>query len=243
MKLSKHAVIQLKNLYRTKKKEILYRLKQFGKIRSDGSDEEIFTELAFCILTPQSKAKYCWDAIVKLGDKKVLFRGDTEKIKEGLRYVRFKNKKAVYIVKARESFLSSSHSSEHPPFPPLPKGGVGGLNNGGWKGFSIKSILSKFNDVNKLREWLVDNIKGIGYKEASHFLRNIGFGEKIAILDRHILRNLFELGLIKEIPQSISRERYMQIEKIMAEFAREVDIPISHLDLLLWYKETGEIFK
>jgi N-glycosylase/DNA lyase len=125
----------------------------------------------------------------------------------------------------------------------LPKGGVGGLNNGEWKGFSIKSILSKFNDVNKLREWLVDNIKGIGYKEASHFLRNIGFGEKIAILDRHILRNLFELGLIKEIPQSISRERYMQIEKIMAEFAREVDIPISHLDLLLWYKETGEIFK
>jgi len=242
MKLSKHAVIQLKNLYRTKKKEILYRLKQFGKIRSDGRDEEIFTELAFCILTPQSKAKYCWDAIVKLGDEKILFRGDTEKIREGLRYVRFKNKKAVYIVKARELF-------QHPPIPPLSRGGWGGVesNKGVTEGFnhrvSIKPVLSKFNDVNKLREWLVNNIKGIGYKEASHFLRNIGFGKNIAILDRHILRNLKHFGAIEEIPKSIGRERYMQIEKNMAEFAREVDIPISHLDLLLWYKETGEIFK
>ena len=243
MKLSKHAVIQLKNLYRTKKKEILYRLKQFGKIRADGRDEEIFTELAFCILTPQSKAKYCWDAIVKLRDEKVLFRGDTEKIKEGLRYVRFKNKKAVYIVKARESLLPSSHSIKNPPFTPLPEGRAGALNNGGWKGVSIKPILGKFDDVNKLREWLVNNIKGIGYKEASHFLRNIGFGKNIAILDRHILRNLKNFGVIKEIPKSISTAKYMEIEKNMAEFAREVDIPISHLDLLLWYKETGEIFK
>ena len=35
----------------------------------------------------------------------------------------------------------------------------------------------------------------------------------------------------------------MQIEKNMREFAMQIDIPISHLDLLLWYKETGEIFK
>lgn len=117
------------------------------------------------------------------------------------------------------------------------------MNKGGWKGVSIKPILSKFNDVNKLREWLVNNIKGIGYKEASHFLRNIGFGKNIAILDRHILRNLKIFGVIKEIPKSISKAKYMKIEKIMAGFAKEVDIPISHLDLLLWYKETGEIFK
>ena len=242
MKLSKHAVIQLTNLYRTKKKEIVSRLKEFEKLRSDGGDEEIFAELAFCILTPQSKAKLCWSTILKLKEHDLLLGGNTEQIRKSLASVRFKNKKAKYIVKARELF-------QHPPIPPLSRAGWGGVESskGGTEGFNhrvlIKPILSKFNDVNKFREWLVNNIKGIGYKEASHFLRNIGFGKNIAILDRHILRNLKNFGVIKEIPTSISRKRYMQIEKNMAEFARKIGIPISHLDLLLWYKETGEIFK
>ena len=87
------------------------------------------------------------------------------------------------------------------------------------------------------------NLTGLGYKEAGHFLRNIGFGEKIAILDRHILRNLHALGVIDELPESISNKRYLEIEKKMAEFAGRIHIPLDHLDLLLWYKETGEIFK
>jgi N-glycosylase/DNA lyase len=108
---------------------------------------------------------------------------------------------------------------------------------------SIKSVLSGVADIYECREWLVQNIKGIGYKEASHFLRNIGFGEKIAILDRHILKNLNQLGVIEELPKTISRAKYIWIEEKMKGFARQIDIPISHLDLLLWYKETGEIFK
>lgn len=122
MKLSKHAVIQLKNLYRTKKKEILDRLKQFEEIRSDGRDEEIFTELAFCILTPQSKAKLCWSTILELKEHDLLLRGNTEQIRKSLACVRFKNKKAKYIVKARESFLLPSRSNENPPSPLYQRG-------------------------------------------------------------------------------------------------------------------------
>jgi len=89
----------------------------------------------------------------------------------------------------------------------------------------------------------VQNVKGIGYKEASHFLRNIGFEQNLAILDRHIVRNLQFVGVIKEIPGSLSKGRYFEIEKRMMEFSKAVQIPMSHLDLVLWYKETGEIFK
>ena len=35
----------------------------------------------------------------------------------------------------------------------------------------------------------------------------------------------------------------MQIEKNMMGFAKQINIPLSHLDLLFWYKGTGEIFK
>lgn len=214
----KRTINQIKKIYSIKKIEISSRLKEFENIWSDKNDEDIFSELAFCILTPQSKAKSCWDAIVKLKEQELLLKGNTEQIKRGLTCVRFKNKKADYVVRARKLFVKDGR-------------------------VSIKPLLNMFADIYECREWLVKNIDGLGYKESSHFLRNIGFGEKIAILDRHILRNLKEIGIIEVIPESMSRTKYLQIEAKMKDFARQIDIPISHLDLLLWYKETGEIFK
>ena len=41
----------------------------------------------------------------------------------------------------------------------------------------------------------------------------------------------------------MSRRRYLDIEKKMMEFSRAVQIPMRYLDLVMWYKETGEIFK
>ena len=93
------------------------------------------------------------------------------------------------------------------------------------------------------REWLVENVRGMSYKEASHFLRNIGQGEKLTILDRHILKNLKALNVIDKVPKSLSKKKYLEIEEKMMDFADRIKIPLDHLDLLLWYKETGEIFK
>jgi len=132
--------------------------------------------------------------------------------------VRFHNKKAGYIVIARKVFLEN-------------------------RKISIKKTLDGFHDTLECRDWLVQHIKGLGYKEASHFLRNIGYGENIAILDRHILRNLCRLGIIHEIPKSLTRSQYLHIENKMAVFAEQITVPLSHLDLLFWFIETGEIFK
>lgn len=208
----------LNKLYRLKKREISDRLNEFKRLWFNRKDEDIFEELAFCILTPQSKAKVCWNSIEGLRENILLFKGSPEEIKQRIRYVRFKNKKACYLVKARTFFSKNGR-------------------------ICIKSVLKQFKDIPECREWLVRNITGIGYKEASHFLRNIGFGDKIAILDRHILRNLKELNVIKAIPKSLNRSRYLDIEKKMSAFSRKINIPLSHLDLLLWCKETGEIFK
>ncbi len=93
------------------------------------------------------------------------------------------------------------------------------------------------------REYLVRNIKGMGYKEASHFLRNIGMGESLAILDRHILKSLEELGVINRIPKTLSPKRYKEIEERMKELSKKLRIPLSHLDLLLWSMKTKRIFK
>lgn len=210
--------ISIKEIYKLKKEEISKRLEEFKQLWLNGNDKEIFAELAFCLLTPQSKAKVCWDAILRLKNKDLLFKGTTKQIEKELIGVRFKNKKAGYIVGARRFFTNSGR-------------------------VCIKPVIKQFGDIHKCREWLVKNIKGLGYKEVGHFLRNIGFADEIAILDRHILKNLRQFDVIKEIPTSLSRTKYMEIEKSMKEFARQIDIPLSHLDLLFWCKETGEVFK
>ncbi len=83
----------------------------------------------------------------------------------------------------------------------------------------------------------------MSFKEASHFLRNVGFGDDLAILDRHILRNMEKLGVIKEIPKTITPKKYKEMEVKLRKYTKKVGIPMDHMDLLLWYKEAGEIFK
>ena len=106
-----------------------------------------------------------------------------------------------------------------------------------------KKILSDIDDTFEKRKWILKNVKGMGLKEANHVLRNLGFGENIAILDRHILKNLKELNVIEEIPKSISEKKYYEIEEKMREYSKFSKIKMDELDLVLWYKQTGEIFK
>ncbi len=208
---------QLIKVYKAKKDEIQRRLLEFRRILSE-SDERVFAELAFCICTPQSKATTCWEIVSSLMGNGLLFKGDEEQMRPFLNAIRFGDNKAKYIVYARRFFTENSN-------------------------LKIKEKIQSFDDLFKLREWLANNILGIGMKEASHFLRNIGLGKDFAILDRHILKNLKEYGIINEIPKSISKKVYLDIEDKMREFSKRINIPMDELDLLFWSKETGIIFK
>ena len=106
----------------------------------------------------------------------------------------------------------------------------------------LKSLKSLPSDVHKAREWLVKNIKGLGYKEASHFLRNIGY-EGLAILDRHILRGMKEVGVIKEVPKNLTKRTYLELEKKFIQLASDLSMRPEALDLVMWADKTGEVFK
>jgi N-glycosylase/DNA lyase len=106
----------------------------------------------------------------------------------------------------------------------------------------IKDKLNNPDRV-KLRNFLADSIKGFGLKEASHFLRNIGKSDnQLAILDRHILRNLKELNII-DTDKIKNNKHYMELEQKFLNFSKQTGIPADELDLLFWSNETGEIFK
>lgn len=211
------AVDELRRLYQERRPAIQARLGEFKQVLQR-SEEEIFAELCFCLLTPQSSAKTCWDAVTRLKEKGLLLRGSPQELEPILNNVRFNDSKAKYIVQARTMFSKDGD-------------------------LRVKPHITSYYNPYELREWLVENVKGLGYKEASHFLRNIGLGEEFAILDRHILRNLTQLGVIPEVPVTLTKKRYLEIEEKMRRFSKKIGIPMADLDLLLWSKETGWIFK
>ena len=206
---------EIRALYAELKPQIESRLTEFRNLWKNGDERDIFAEMVFCLLTPQSKAKVCWKAVERM-KWDVLFKGNEGEITGCLVGVRFKYTKAKRVMALRDRF---------------PEG------NG------IRALLESFDSPMEAREWLVKNIDGYGYKEASHFLRNIGLGENLAILDRHILRNLVSAGAIEEIPAALTRRRYLGIEERMRKFSEETGIPMPALDLLFWYEGAGEIFK
>ncbi|MCS7106383.1 MAG: N-glycosylase, partial [Candidatus Aenigmarchaeota archaeon] len=104
----------------------------------------------------------------------------------------------------------------------------------------LKNIFGKLSEE-ELREWLVKNVKGLGYKEASHFLRNIGY-KNFAIIDFHILDLLERFGLIKK-PKSLSRKKYLEIENLLKKIAEKAKLSLAELDLYLWYLETKKVLK
>jgi N-glycosylase/DNA lyase len=191
------------------------RIKEFDQINEKADDKALLKELVFCLMTPQSKAKVCAKTADDIFKDDKVFKMSQQELSEAINNVRFKNNKSKYIKEALDIFSKTD----------------------------IRKTLTQFKNAYDAREWLVKNVKGMGYKEASHFLRNIGFGYELAILDRHILKNLVKFGVISEIPKSINEKLYKEIEKKMQEFSHNIDIPMHHLDFLFWYKQTKEVFK
>lgn len=204
-------------LYHQKKSEIQQALESFRNVKAD----ELFYELCYCLLTPASKAQNAIIVVNYLKKAKFFEEGfDPTDVLRGKApfgipykvYIRFHNQKAKRLLLAREN----------------------------WNG--IEEILEENMDVQQKRDRLVEKVFGFGYKEASHFLRNIGY-QGIAILDRHILRNLVDFGYLEKIPIIGNRKNYLIVEKVFFEFANKLNIPPEELDLLLWAKETGEVLK
>ena len=108
---------------------------------------------------------------------------------------------------------------------------------------AILQKISTADSAFEKRQWLAENVKGIGYKEATHFLRNVGLNEGLAILDRHILKNLKKYGAIRSMPKTLTKKKYLSLERRFQQFAEDIGIPIDELDLLFWSNETGEILK
>jgi len=218
-----HAPVTLERLRVThlaRRNEIRARLSEFTEVWRTASDARLWEEMVFCIFTAGASAKMGLRAVeavrplLKTGKQKTMTRVLVE---AGAH--RFPNARPEYIVITRD-YLERSFSMR------------------------LRERLESFRDPFERRDWLAQEprIKGLGYKEASHFLRNIGF-KGYGILDKHVVRCLAEMGVIKSAKPPTSRKTYLETETRMREFADQVGIDFDELDLVLWSMKTGEVLK
>ena len=185
-----------------------------------GTDARLWEELVYCIFTAGASARMGLRSVEAI--RPLLFEGSREEMTQALvaaRAHRYPAARPGYIVITRDYLREDC-------------------------GMRLRERLLSFTDPLERRDWLARErrIKGLGYKEASHFLRNIGFSG-YAILDKHILRSLCELGVTDSAQPPATRARYLKTEEQLRAFARDVQVDFDELDLVLWSMKTGEILK
>ena len=206
--------------HRARRKEIRKRLGEFQEVWRKGSDVRLWEELAYCIFTAGASARMGLDSVDAV--RTLLLDGKPEAMTKALKKAgahRFPVARPQYIVVTRNYFRSEFD-------------------------MKLRERLRSFADPFERRDWLAQEkqVKGLGYKEASHFLRNVGV-KGHAILDKHVMRCLSEVGVVDTSKPPSTRAKYLAVEKELIRFAREIKVDFDELDLVLWSMKTGEILK
>ena len=202
---------EIEELKKSPIKEIIEKRTKEFEELGKKDSNEIFKELCFCLLTANFSAAGGIKIQSNIGEG--FFNLPEQDLAKKLSELghRFPNARAKFIAEARK-YRSS-----------------------------IKEILNRFEYETDARNWLAKNVKGLGMKEASHFLRNIGY-KNVAIIDFHILDLLEKYKLIEK-PKTLSPKKYVEIENLLRQIAKKTTTNLGELDLYLWYKETGKVLK
>jgi N-glycosylase/DNA lyase len=175
------------------------------------TSHEIFNELCFCLLTSNFNAKRSIEIQDKMGDGFLIL--SEKQLAKRLAELghRYPNARANFIAEAQQ------HKD------------------------TLKDTIYSFKNDKDLREWLVQNVKGIGYKQASNFLKNMGYTD-LAVIDFHLL-DLFERYKLIKKPKTLSKRAYFEIEEMMRNISSKLNITLAELDMYLWHIETGKVLK
>ncbi len=214
------SIEDIRATHKARRKEIRARLNEFKEVWQRGSDDLLWEELVFCIFTAGASARMGLRSVEAV--RPFLQNGKREQMTRALRQAgahRFPVERPGYIVVTR-NFLR-----EHCRM-------------------ALRQKLQSFPDPIERRDWLAreKQIKGLGYKESSHFLRNIGLMGH-AILDKHVMSCLADLKVVDAPRPPATRARYLETEAALKAFARDIKIDFDELDLVLWSMKTGEVLK
>lgn len=100
---------------------------------------------------------------------------------------------------------------------------------------SLSKLIRVAGTGEAVREWLVANAPGIGPKQASMFVRNVGLSYELAILDRHVLNYMTALGItLTPIRTTSSLPPYLKGETALRVHADDIGVSVGLLDWAIW---------
>ena len=80
---------------------------------------------------------------------------------------------------------------------------------------TLRSYLESSRDIRAARRRLALEVSGLGPKQASLFLRNVGYGAHVAVLDVHVLTYMYWAGLTETPIASVATlRRYEALERL-----------------------------
>lgn len=187
------------------------------------SEEKLWEELVCCVLSSQVKFELSQAVTQNLKrngllDLEVFDDSYEDKLGKYLRSpvmvdgrsvkYRFPNTKAKQIAAARENIYVC--------------------------GTGLQEMLDKYSKSADLRAALVKLVPGLGMKQASMYLRNVSNSFELAVIDSHVLKYMNVIDLIKKIPSSISKVRYLTKENILTKYTRKFGYPVGCVDYAIW---------
>ncbi len=218
------AVSKIRKQYSSRQDEIEEKLEDFRNLR-DSSPERKFKELCFVLFTPQSDPENCWQACNRLSSHGLLKDPEKSKVSHILERheVSFPRRKAEYLTENRKALIQPTLAD--------PTGSL-----------KIDDRIDT-EHLNRTRRELAGELDGIGFKGSSHFLRNIGFGDRFAILSRPVLATLYDLNVLEKTDPPSDESEYLEMESKIQDLADAAGIDVQAIDLVLWSLENDKIFK
>jgi N-glycosylase/DNA lyase len=103
-------------------------------------------------------------------------------------------------------------------------------------GESIRNLLNVSRDSYDARMRIMSTTIGVGPKQSSLFLRNIGYADDLAILDTHVLHYV---ALLQLLPTAITARNlgltmYEKIERELRAYGKTKGLSLSRLDTAIW---------
>jgi len=187
----------------------------------------VWREMCFCLLSPVSRfeaVRHCMEQLEMHGiinqlaqhPSRVRASDVSRLLIASIPSVRFPSQKASRLGGAA-TFFYADRSAE-----------------------GILGFLGRFDSPRAARDGLTKNVPGLGLKEASHFLRNVGRGEDLAVLDTHVRRFLVEMRLVDEsVADESSRKSYLDLERVLTGIAYQTGLDPGVLDLAVWQYMRG----
>jgi N-glycosylase/DNA lyase len=197
---------------------------------NDMSEEELWRELCLCILSSNLPYEMAQSSTSHLANKGYLNLTWIVKTRNSQKLIANELSKPIYLPRRVDgSFRKYRFPNQRAKDIYRTASLVASKRN--W----LKQLLQTPDSEREVRNALVRHLSGVGLKQASHFLRNIGYSKRLAIIDSHVVSFLEGIGAVSDKNlKTITRKAYIELEGLLEKICDKHGLDLAVFDMAIW---------